>query len=77
MEHVIIHFHLDRGGVTSVVLNHLRAFQQYCADEIEQVFLLHSAKSNLLNVSLLMKPTIGKLSRMIRRAENRFRTGRV
>lgn len=46
MKLVVIHFHLNRGGVTSVVLNHLRALQQVGAGDIEEVILLHGGRTN-------------------------------
>ncbi|MBD3674600.1 MAG: hypothetical protein HUJ26_13845 [Planctomycetaceae bacterium] len=44
MKLVVIHFHLNRGGVTSVILNHLRALQQFCPEQLEQVALLYGGR---------------------------------
>ena len=45
MKLVIIHFHLNRGGVTSVILNHLRAIEAAGGGSIQEVILLHGGRT--------------------------------
>lgn len=45
MKLAIIHFHLNRGGVTSVILNHLRAIEAVGSEFIEEVILLHGGRT--------------------------------
>lgn len=46
MRLVIIHYHLERGGVTQVINNHIHALGASVTPDIEEVILLHGGRSS-------------------------------
>lgn len=45
MRLVIIHYHLERGGVTQVISNHIRALSEIDAHGIDDVLVLHGGRN--------------------------------